>query len=317
MNYCKFRELDDKARLCCFMMLMRDGASVWLQTIPRDTIKSLDELIQAFKDNYCRSPELKFQEVSALWSCPQRSDEPFNDDLTRLRRGASRLNNTEETLHYALLNELRPPIKTNFLAQGVRTQQDTIKCARIADAVISTDPISALLTQSIKTTLETADRQAKQIKELTSQVGVLSAVAQATVEAPAYSAPRRPHAAEPRDFRPKYATNQRQKQRPQAYQQPRDYQPRFVKRTTQNLQRANYGQNQARYKQQAPQVNYQPPPPQQDQPERQCTNCGWTHPHSACPAAEQQCGACEHANHFARVCRSVRPPQQQQQQHRQ
>jgi len=202
-----------------------------------------------------------------------KSVEPFNDFLPRLRRGASRLNITEETLHYALLTGLRAPIETHVLAQGVRTLQDTIKCARIADAVIRTDPISALLTESIKTTFETADRQAKQIKELTSQVGVLSAVAQATIEAPTDLAPSRPPVADQRDYRLKYATHQRQKQSPQAYQQPRDYQPRFVKRTLHNLQRANYGQNQAGYQQQTPSVNYQQPPPQQDHPGLQCRNC--------------------------------------------
>jgi len=105
--------------------------------------------------------------------------------------------------------------------------------------------------------LETADRQAKQIKELTLHVGVLSAVVQATVEVLADLVPSRPLIVDQREYATKYATTQRQKQPPQVYRQPQDYQPCFVKRTSQNLQRAIYGQNQARYQQQTLPVNYQ------------------------------------------------------------
>jgi hypothetical protein len=246
-NYCKFRDLDKKAQLRLFTILMRDGASVWLQTLPTDTVKSLESLVQAFKDNYCRSPELKFQEASALWSCPQKPTEPFNDYLTRLRRGARRLNVSDELLNFALVNGLRAPIKSHVLSQGVGTLQDTIKSARIAEATVSTDPISALLTESIKATLEASERQAQQIKELTSQVSTLSVAAQASIQVPTAAALSQPSKSRPQEERPRYSTHQRSKPQTQNYNQPRDYQPRFVKQTPQNLQRANYGRSQGQY----------------------------------------------------------------------
>jgi hypothetical protein len=307
-QYCTFRNLEGADKLRLFTILMRDGASVWLQTLPQQTTRSYDNLIAAFKEYYFSSPELKFQEASALWSCPQKPTESVNDYVTRLRRGANRLNINDETLHYAILNGLRAPIKSHVLTQGVKKIQDTIHAARIAEATISTDPISALLTETIKATLDASERQANRIKELTSKVGALSVTAltpPADAQAAAREADDRPRPSQPpRDYRPKFATNQRSRPQTTDYAQPRAYQPRFVKQTPQNLQRANYGRNQAAQGAQRSADNHQNRQPYEQQ--THCGNCGgFAHPRDECPAQHQHCSLCGKLHHWAKVCRSA------------
>jgi Retrotransposon gag protein len=310
-NYCNFRELKESDSLRLMIILQQGAAGLWVQTLPTSSKSSLPALVQAFKDNYFRSPELKFQDASELWSCPQKATEPFNDYLTRLRRGANRLNISDEVLHYAVLNGLKPAVKSHILQQGVKSLQDTIKSARVAEATLSSDPISALLLEAIRVTQDSSEKQAQQIKDLTTKVSTLSAVALAplhqieSIQAPINLTGN----AQTTSNQGSQQTNQSNQRQPQqrhentANYQPRDYQPRFTRATPQNLQRANYGRNQAATRQN---YNQQNQPPLVQANESICVNCRLTHPAGVCPANRRQCFACGAYNHFARACDSVR-----------
>ena len=310
-NYCNFRELKEPDCLRLMIILQQGAAGLWVHTLPTASKNSIAALVQAFKENYFRSPELKFQDASELWSRPQKATEPFNDYLTRLRRGANRLNINDEVLHYAVLNGLKPAVKSHILQQGVKTLQDTIKAARIAEATLSTDPISALLLEAIRVTQDSSEKQAQQIKDLTTKVSTLSAATLAplhqseSVQAPINlnesAQTTRDPGGQQRD-----QPNLRQQQQRQGNTgnyQPRDYQPRFTRATPQNLQRANYGRNQAASRQNYNQQGQSSPMQANGSI---CVNCRFAHPAGTCPANQRQCFACGAYNHFARACNSVR-----------
>jgi hypothetical protein len=57
-----------------------------------------------------------------------------NDFLIRARKVANRLGMSDEVLHYAVINGLRPNIRTHVLQQGVGDLSDTIKRAKTCEA---------------------------------------------------------------------------------------------------------------------------------------------------------------------------------------
>ena len=77
--------------------------------------KSYDQLIEVFKKAFLPSPELKWTEASALWKNTQQMNESVNDYVIRSRKLANRLGMSDEVLHYAIINGLRPNIRTHVL----------------------------------------------------------------------------------------------------------------------------------------------------------------------------------------------------------
>jgi hypothetical protein len=98
-----------------------------------------------------------------------------DDFVTRLKRCAKRLNITDDTLHFAVIHGLRSPIRLHVLQQGVQDLEQTLRAARIAEASTATDPLTALLLETIKTTTQAAEKQAADIKDLSMKVSALSA----------------------------------------------------------------------------------------------------------------------------------------------
>ena len=174
-RYADYRNLggDDKKRL--FIILLRGGASDWLSSLQGVEHRTYDQLIDAFKETFLPSPELKWTEASSLWKNPQQLNESVNDFLIRARKVASRLGMSDEVLHYAVINGLRPNIRTHVLQQGVGDLADTIKRAKICEAATTGDPITNLLVESMKTNTKLAEQQAEQLKQLSAQVAALSA----------------------------------------------------------------------------------------------------------------------------------------------
>jgi hypothetical protein len=82
---------------------------------------------------------------------------------------------SDEVLHYAIINGLRPNIRTHVLQQGVGELNETIRKAKIAEASWTEDPITNLLVESMRTNTKLAEQQAEQLKQLSAQVAALSA----------------------------------------------------------------------------------------------------------------------------------------------
>jgi hypothetical protein len=67
-----------------------------------------------------------------------------------MKKCANKVGMTDDVLHYAIINGLRPNIRTHVLQQGVGELAETIKRAKIAEAASTADPITSLLVESIK-----------------------------------------------------------------------------------------------------------------------------------------------------------------------
>ena len=146
--YSKHRGLNNSERLTLFPLMMRNGAADWLATLPKTQLQSYDSLVTAFWDNYFVPAELRWKEAGMLWNQSQREDEQVEDDfVTRVRRGARRIQLADSQLVDIILNGLRPSIRLHVLQKGGDTLNDLIKTAKLAEAVTPApnDTTSALL----------------------------------------------------------------------------------------------------------------------------------------------------------------------------
>jgi hypothetical protein len=293
-RYARYKNMNDDEQAALFAMFMRDGAAQWLSTLPAQTTRSYFALKQAFQDNYFKWRELLWKEAVDLFNQSQRQDELVDDFVTRLKRCARRLNITNDTLHFAVIHGLRSPIRLHVLQPGVQDLEHTLRAARIAEASTATDPLTTLLL-TIKTTTQTAEKQAADIKDLSMKIEALSA---SSITAPmTYTDNGQPvtNAVRPTQIRSTSRTSDN-------YQRNSNFRPRVVKQTPRKIQRANYAQQTAN-RRSAGQTSFKQPQTVNDN----CRNCGLHHRQGDCKDFRQQCNYCNKIGHLARVYRSNRP----------
>ena len=287
-RYAGFRQLTREDSYELFGMLMHEGAGDWLATLPDYDRRSFGSLKEAFIANYCRSPELKWKEAGDLFNQTQGPSERVEDFVTRMRKVARRLDITPDTLHYAVINGLRPELRLAVVSKGVTNLESSISTAKLAEsaAITNADAVSRLLLDAMKSNALAAEKQAAEIRSLTSQVAAMSA---ARLDAGGPRMASLP-ATTARDGRP--------------FQAPRPLRP-----TPQNQQRMNY----ANTRPVGGPRSFTParaPGNQQTPQAKPCGRCGLSHAEGKCRADGAECRQCGRMNHFARVCRSARPRQE-------
>ena len=173
-RYCDYKRLDNPSRATLFSVFLIDRSADWYLTLP-DRIKgSFEELTRAFLENYGKTKEHHWLEAKDLFSKPQAMDESVSEFLVRLRKAGERIQAGEEMVNYAFLGGLRGPIRTHVLQQGVGDLEKSLAAARIAEASLSTDPLTSLLQEQIRVSKEAAEAQSTELKQLANKVAMLS-----------------------------------------------------------------------------------------------------------------------------------------------
>ena len=284
-RYANFWRLTPGERLELFGMMMHEGAADWMATLPEVAKRDYRRLAEEFKTNYYRSPELKWKEAGDLFNQVQGPNERVEDFVTRMRKAARRLNLTPDTLHYALINGLRGPIRLHVVTQGVTTLENSIRSAKIAEAAAttSTDAVTRLMLDAMKANAAASEKQAEEIRRLTARVATLAATkAEPDEHAMAVvteTTPRRP--------------------------MPQGGSVSQLKPTPQNRQRLNY----ANHRPAGGPRSFRPGGQTEQQVTSQatpCGRCGNVHATGKCRADGAECRQCGRMNHFARVCRSAK-----------
>jgi hypothetical protein len=178
---CDFRQLGPADRLKLLSILLHEGAADWLSTLPAEQKAQYADLVKAFKANYYKSPELRWKEAGALWNQAQGVEEKVADFLTTFKKAARRLELPQEVLHYAVINGLRAPLRLHVVQQSVKSLDDTIRAAKVAEAAASTTPdvMPMLLLDAMKATAQASEKQAIELKQLAARVATLSTTAMA------------------------------------------------------------------------------------------------------------------------------------------
>jgi hypothetical protein len=296
IKFANFKGLTERDRIDIFAMLLQDGAADWFNTLSESQTRSWDAVEREFRAMYSKPDVLKYQEASALWLNPQKSDERVDLFITRLKKEASRLNMPDNMLHYAVLNGLRPAIRSHCLQQGTRTLDETLKAARIAEASQASDPLTSLLMETIKVTSQAAQKQAADIAQLTKQVASLNDKPEALAQPVNTVGPTDQQSGRGPPGRGPYRQGQGHND---GHPQGRPQQPR-----PQQQQRMLYSQR-AQQQQQAPTSNSNSAAARASG--GTCFRCGRDdcRGRDSCYARDQVCRNCRKIGHFARVCRST------------
>lgn len=325
-KYCQYKDFTDEDRLRLMKLLLVEQASDWVNSLQPEQLQSYATLQAAFRERYFRSPQLRWKDESTLFNSPQLDTESVDNYVARLQKIARRAGSNETTLHHAVINGLKGPIKMAVCQQGLGSLQDTLRAARIAEISVGGDPISSALVEQVKLLTSHCDKQnehivslvtsqnspSDEIKGLATQVATLTQMMQSTMQASNDLATASLN-------QTNFNRNKPNTDRRSFYDSQRDsrltgFRGRKLKPTAQNQQRIRYGQELARnfeQSQNASNFGFQQPlnsPSGQlaEQFNNECRSCGYPHAPRNCPAFGKRCMNCDKMGHFARVCRAAK-----------
>jgi len=162
----QFKRLNEADTKGLFAMLLHGPASDWLSTLNLPGGTTFAGIMDKFKANYFPSVELKWREMANIWNTKQEESEGVNVFLTRLKVLSRRLTITEESLHYAFLNGLKPQIRLHCLQNGVSTLENTLRSALVAEVSGISDPMTSLILDSLKQNSAALEKQLLQMTAL-------------------------------------------------------------------------------------------------------------------------------------------------------
>jgi hypothetical protein len=173
------------------------------------------------------------------------------------------------------------PIRLHVVQQGVKSLDDTIRVAKVAEAAASTTPdvIPMMMLDAMKATAQTSEKQAAELKQLAARVATLStaAVAAAAPAEPIMAVTGQPHG-----------------------------QRRALRPMPQNQQRQAYAQRAANHMDGGPR-SFAPTDqqPQQQSQRPACGRCGWSRQPGNCRADGQLCRSCGKACTGRTLCKGL------------
>lgn len=173
-RYASFKGLDNTEKLRLFAILLKDQASDWLSVQDQDTINTYDTLLKQFKKAYFKSSELRWLQASKIYTTKQGDLESVNSYIVRLKKAARNLDISEAMLHYAFISGLKLTLRNHVLAQGVKTLEDSLNAAKIAETSLSSEPPASLFMQAIEANKKTSELKSAAISALTTQVANLA-----------------------------------------------------------------------------------------------------------------------------------------------
>jgi hypothetical protein len=248
LRYVEFKEYSESEKKFLLSCLLKDGAKDWHNALTADQTKSFQTTVEAFEESFFPSKELIWSQAGELWRKGQTSDESVEQYVVRIRLASRRLNMTDESLNYAIIQGLRPHLRMAVLQQGVKDLKETIRLARLAEVAQVSDPLSALVMDSLK-------NQSSKIEHIMSKVSAI-AEAQRTPQAPISSSPQ----AITSSLTPMQSTQYSPAENAGQPSRPRQQQR---KQTPQNYQRNNYARQQQQQCDQPAVFVNQPTPHQQ------------------------------------------------------
>ena len=174
-RFMEYKQLDDRERIDFVGILLRDAAGYFYENLREADKESWNAFKDAFLIRFGRSEATKWKDTRDIWSSPQGLDEQASDFIARIIRLAKRVPDIDDTtLRYAIINGLRPAVRTHVLQADVKTLDDLIKAARVADVAVSTsDPALASLLDEVRASNAQHSKHNAAFQELSSRLDKL------------------------------------------------------------------------------------------------------------------------------------------------
>ena len=273
-RYAAFKQMNDTEKLQFITILLRDTASDFYEALPNTDRESWDRFKPAFLSRFGRSEAVRWRDTSDLYTMSQLIDESAEDFIARVMKKAKYVPNIDESLlRSAVIQGLRPQIRSHVLQANIHNMADLLQAARVADvATTSSDPTFQQLLTEIRVSNEQHAKHNAAFELLSSRLNNLHVSSADTNNT------SRSRSSSPRRVR--FDTPERPPPSP-GYNYRRSDKDRPPRRYYDNANRNN------------------------------CNYCGMIHRGNRCPAADAQCLYCGRVGHFRAVCRQALRSQNQ------
>jgi len=287
-RFAYFKQLDDRAAVSLFALLMRDTANTWYMSLPDDVRQNYATLTARFKEKYAPAPISMWRRASEFWSRDQRPQESVDEFYSDMMRKARDFNATDDMARYAIMRGLKPELRTYVMQQNPTSTAALLDAAKVAEATVV--DTGSLVNSEILEAITRLERQVA--NNVNDNRRVTFNPSPLTVYPRSPTLPRR-------DERRGNVNGVRSPPYNQRGPPPRRANsPGRTLGTPQQLRQQTFMQPPMSSAQRLPR------PPATPGCIVSCRNCGRNHAIGACFARGKNCNNCGKPNHFAVSCRS-------------
>lgn len=116
--WARCKGFNDSIKVAAMSLHLDDAAATWLQVLPEADRNNWEHLRAAFVARYGPSQQAGWQRVSQLWTTQQMPGEPVLDFIAKIQRLSQDANIPAELQIHAIINGLRPSLRTFVLRQN-------------------------------------------------------------------------------------------------------------------------------------------------------------------------------------------------------
>ncbi len=109
------RSYSDEVKMAAFQLQLEDGAAIWMQVLPDGDRGTWNRLRAAFIARYGPNQQTSWQKASELWKLQQAPDEAVLDFIDRALRVAREGNVAADMTIGAIINGMRPSLRSHVL----------------------------------------------------------------------------------------------------------------------------------------------------------------------------------------------------------
>lgn len=140
-NFVAFKRYDQLQSAHFFALRLTDVAQQWFNVLPGTISSDIDNIYKAFQERFCTHPLQHFIVASKLFHTYQEN-EPVQDFISNIILKARQIKFPDEITCYAILNGLKPKLRSFVLQQSPELNlQDIQRFARLGEFTQSDEEI--------------------------------------------------------------------------------------------------------------------------------------------------------------------------------
>ena len=132
-NYCTYKGHDAANKLRLAKAMLVESSCDWLENLPDEKKNSFQNLETAFKERYVKPSILRYRSAREIFDRKQAPDESVESYVNRLQSLNKKVDVGQETLLYAFLSGLKPPIASFVMGKNPANFPEAVDAARIAE----------------------------------------------------------------------------------------------------------------------------------------------------------------------------------------
>jgi len=148
------RAYDDNVKVAALALHLRDAAATWHHVLPDNEKDTWPHIRASFLARYGPNLQAGWQKASQIWTQQQLPGESVLDYIAKMQRFAGEINLPIEQQHFAVINGLRPNIRSHVLRQNPANLAQLRQAALLAEQTDNPSDDNSLAIQRIERQLQ-------------------------------------------------------------------------------------------------------------------------------------------------------------------